>query len=97
MGRLKKFREESEVSSFRIPKIEDLEEKQIFRSFITDFIKDLGWIRYSKSLENKETRWVTTEQNEKISKQNIRTAFKNMGTLLDSIKKTYDIKEEDLQ
>ena len=56
MGRIKKFREESEVSSFRIPKIENIDERTFFRAVISDMIHELAWIRYSSSFEEEKKK-----------------------------------------
>lgn len=78
MGRLKKFRTESEVSTFRIPRIEDSEERQYFRNMVNNMIHDLAWIRYSYSLLTKEDGSLSKEKHKQIFKQNSKTCTKNV-------------------
>ena len=84
MGRIKKFREESEVVSFRIPKIDDLEERKFFKDTITKIIEELQWIRYSWNFRNKETIYpgfpscnISKEEYFRLFKRNIKVSVRN--------------------
>lgn len=76
MGRLKKFGEESEVKSFRMPKIEDPEERQFFNDSINYCIEQFAWIRHSWNFKDED------DEHYNIFKKNIRNCSRNIRHLL---------------